>query len=165
MRPFAILICLFVLLGLAGRLAASSDETVNALLTRAKAPPGIVFEIVSGDRDALRWAIPAITRYSDRLRERFPGLSIAVVTHGDEQFALLDERSQHYREVHQGVRTLTEKKDIAVQVCGTYAGMKNFTPEEFPAYVDVAASGPATINDYRAIGYVHVRVTRPPVQQ
>jgi len=26
--------------------------------------------------------------------------------------------------------------------------------EEFPGFVDVAAAGPAQINDYRALGYI-----------
>jgi len=141
--------------------AASSDDKVKELLKEDKAPHGVVFEIVSGKAEALRWAIPAVTGYADQLRARFPDLSIAVVSHGDEQFALLEEREHAYRDVHNEVRNLKQDKGIEVQVCGTYAGMKNFTPEEFPSYVDVAASGPATINDYRALGYVHIVVTRP----
>jgi len=160
MRQVAILFWFVVLLCFAGRAAASSDDTVNTLLAQSKAPPGVVFEIVSGDRDALRWAIPTVTRYTNQLRQRFPDISIAVVTHGDEQFALLAERETTNRDVHREVRNLSSQKDIAVHVCGTYAAMKDHAPEEFPDYVDVAAAGPATINDYRAIGFVHVLVTR-----
>jgi len=161
-RPLSILLAFCGLLAVTDA-TASSDAAVKALLAQEKAPAGVVFEIVTGDSNGLRWAIPAVTRYADQLRARFPGLTIAVVTHGDEQFALLDEREHAYRQVHKEVRNLTEKKDVSVQVCGTYAGMKNFTPEEFATYIDVAASGPATINDYRAIGYTHVLVTRPEI--
>ena len=141
--------------------AASSDDKVRTLLKEPTAPPGVVFEIVSGKAETLRWAIPTVSHYADQLRARFPDLSIAVVSHGDEQFALLEERENAFKDVHNAVRTLKQDKGIEVQVCGTYAGMKNFTPEEFPAYVDVAASGPATINDYRALGFVHILVTQP----
>ena len=41
-----------------------------------------------------------------------------------------------------------------VHVCGTHAGWFDVLPEDFPDYVDVAAAGPAQVNDYRALDYV-----------
>jgi intracellular sulfur oxidation DsrE/DsrF family protein len=161
MKPTLFLALLCSLYALSGTASASSDAEVQALLKQSKPPAGVVFEIVSSSADALRWAIPTVSRYADQLRARFPELEIAVVTHGNEQFALLDARAQTYRKVHDEVRTLTQNKGVNVHVCGTLAGWKNIAPEEFPAYVEVAAAGPAMINDYRALGYTLIQVQRP----
>ena len=37
---------------------------------------------------SLEWAIPAVNQYVKKLRERFPDINLAVVTHGKEQFGL-----------------------------------------------------------------------------
>ena len=49
---------------------------------------GIVFEVVSMEEDTLEWAVPVVNDYSGRLRKRFPGIKLALVTHRMEQFAL-----------------------------------------------------------------------------
>jgi intracellular sulfur oxidation DsrE/DsrF family protein len=157
-RFIALFLSLFALTGMA---SASSDAQVQSLLKQPKPPSGVVFEIVSSSPEALRWAIPTVSRYADQLRARFPELEIAVVTHGNEQFALLEDRAPTYRKVHDEVRTLTQDKGVNVHVCGTYASWRNIAPEEFPAYVEVAAAGPAMINDYKALGYIHILVRRP----
>lgn len=137
---------------------AYANEQIDALLTQASPPEGVVFEIVSGDSDALKRAIPAVQRHSDALRKKFPDLSIAVVSHGSEQFALTRSNDKKFSRVHQGIQSLVKDSNITVHVCETYAGWKGLDAEAFPDYIDVAAAGPVQINDYRALGYVLIRI-------
>ena len=76
------------------------------------------------------------------------------MTHGREQFALTQKKQASNQAEHQIVKSLTQDEHIPVHVCGTYAGWRGLHPEDFPAYVDVAAAGPAQINDYKSLGYL-----------
>ena len=151
-----LLLSLFLFAGL-----ALGDAEVDRLLESEEAPVGVVFEIVEGEEDALRWALPEVARLSARLRARYPGLPIAVVTHGREQFGLLSNEAEGpLADIHdraQGLRS----EEIDLHVCGVHAGWDGYTPEDFPAYVDVSASGPAQIRDYRNIGFVLIRLEGP----
>lgn len=142
------------------RLLASAVE-FEEVLQQQEAPVGVVFEIVSGDREQLRWAIPVVQQHIQQLRERFPELPVAVVSHGKEQFALTSENQSKYDKVHRGIQSLVKDNNVPVHVCGTYAEWNNIADSEFPEYVDVAAAGPAQINDYRELGYLLVKVKRP----
>jgi hypothetical protein len=95
---------------------------------------------------------------SRRLRDRFPGLPIAVVTHGREQFGLLaSEAAGPLAGIHAQARDLVGL-DVDLHVCGVHAGWYGHGPEDFPSYVDVSASGPAQINAYEDLGYEVVRL-------
>lgn len=150
MRPPRILLVTFCLLTVG--LARAASDPVAGLLAAEHPPAGVVFEIVSGDGDALATTLPQVEAATQRLRARFPGLPVVVVSHGREQFALLGERATEQPEVHARVRSLVAA-DVPVQVCGTHAGWRGKRAEDFPDYVDVVAAGPASINDYRALGY------------
>ncbi len=136
---------------------ALAGDDIAYLLNTHEPPPGVVFEIVESDEDALDWAIPKVQSYVARLKARHPGLEMAVVTHGSEQFALQERHAGNHEEAHKGVQSLLGD-NVRVHVCGTYAGWYGVTAEDFPAYVDVAAAGPAQINDYEALGWDVVRV-------
>jgi len=153
--PVGVLLLLFATL-----LQAQVDSPISHLLNKAEPPEGVVFEIVTSDEDALEWAIPRTQQYIQELRARFPGLPIAVVTHGREMFSLQTRNQYGSQAVHTQVKSLVAQQDVVLHVCGTYAGWKGLTTEDFPAYVDVAAEGPAQINDYLAIGYVKILIKR-----
>ena len=138
---------------------ASSGDEVAQILAMRTPPFGVVFEIAQRDENALRWAIPEVKGYVERLRKRFPNIGIAVVTHGNEQFALLDERRAGNQAVHEGVESLV-KNDVPVHVCGTHASWRGKGPKDFPDYVDVAPAGPTEIRNYQAMGYQLVRVSK-----
>ena len=138
---------------------AADDAAVKEILQMPKAPDGVVFEIVSSNPDFLRVAIPKVKRHIATLRKRFPGLSIAVVTHGDEQFALTEKHRDEYKEVHKQIVSLRQDDDVPLHVCGAYASWKNVSPEEFPDYVDVSATGPAEIRQYQEFGYRKVVIS------
>lgn len=141
-------------------LLASGIELVE-VLQLPEAPSGVVFEIASGDKEQLRWAIPAVQQHIRRLRERFPELPIAVVTHGKEQFALTRDNQKKYDKVHKSIQSLVRDSDVPVHVCATYAERYNVAENEFPDYVDVAAAGPVQINDYRQLGYLLIKIKLP----
>jgi len=133
-----------------------AQESIQAVLALEEPPPGVIFEVVGSDRHALQWAVPQVRDYAERLRARFPDLHIAVVSHGQEQFALMSAKRDEFTALHNMVQQMTEGEDIQLHVCETYAGWNDVGAEEFPDYVDVAAAGPAQINDYRKLGYVHI---------
>jgi hypothetical protein len=84
-----------------------------------------------------------------------------MVTHGREQFGLLaSERDGALAGVHEEARVLAAA-EVDVEVCGAHAGWYGHVPEDFPDYIDVAASAPALINDYRALGFEVVRLRQP----
>jgi intracellular sulfur oxidation DsrE/DsrF family protein len=135
---------------------AGEQLTLDALMALETRPPGVVFEIVSGRQDRLITALPEVAEASRVLRARFPGLPVAVVTHGSEQFALTAANRAEYPAAHRLARIMTEDEDTPVHVCGTHAGWRGVTDEDFPDYVDVAPSGPAQIGLYRELGYLLV---------
>ena len=138
--------------------AEDPREQVEKILALKEAPDGIVFEIVTGEANSLEWALPETQKYIKELRARFPKLDIAIVTHGNEQFALQKSKGKKYEKVHSLTQQLVQKDHVPLHVCGTYAGWKGVSEEDFPDYVNVAAAGPATINDYIAIGYILIKL-------
>jgi len=130
-----------------------ANSELNRVLALEEAPDGVVFEIVEGDAGALNWAIPKTVEMIERLRERFPGLPVAVVSHGAEQFALKSEAAEDYRPVHDAVRSLSGEQEVEVHVCGAHASWYDVDESDFPDYVDVVPAGPVQIKQYRELGY------------
>ena len=141
--------------------AQARDVSLKEILALPSAPPGVVIEIVTSYNEGLSWALPQAQNAVAQLRARFKDVSVAIVTHGREQFALTQKQQTSHQAEHRMVQSLTQDKQVAVHVCGTYAGWRGLSQEDFPAYVDVAASGPAQINDYKALGYVLLVIRSP----
>jgi intracellular sulfur oxidation DsrE/DsrF family protein len=138
-----------------------ADPQVDRLIKSTEEPDGVVFEILEDDDDALGWALPKVAKLSRQLRERFPHIPIAVVTHGREQFALLaDEVDGLLAPIHDQARQLRDA-EIDLHVCGTHASWDGNTPEDFPAYIDVSPSGPAQIRDYQNLGFTVIMLQGP----
>ena len=133
----------------------ATAKTVNEILALSEAPSGVVFEILAPNPQQWQRIQPRLMDAIDSLRSAFPDLDIAVVSHGNEQFALTSENESKFPTLHQGVRDLGES-GVDVHVCETFASWSNITAEAFPDYVDVAPSGPAQINNYVAMGYLLV---------
>jgi intracellular sulfur oxidation DsrE/DsrF family protein len=140
---------------------AADHPLITQLLAQDKAPPGVVFEIVTGDPHALSWAVPQVADYAKRLRERFPKLEIAVVTHGQEMFALQKDKRATAPRVQAEIEQLVKEQHIPVHVCETYASWRGVGAEAFPDYVNVAPSGPSQIKSYMDLGYVLVKISAP----
>lgn len=127
--------------------------SVEDILKNQQPPPGVVFEIVSGQPNLLDELLPRIKKDITRLRKRFPELSIAIVTHGKEQFALTSKNRQNAKTAHSLVKELVNNNEVQVHVCETYAGWQGITADDFPDYIDVSPAGPAQINDYLELDY------------
>ena len=134
--------------------SAVAADDIEALLAAEEAPAGVVFEIVGGEADTLGKLLSGVRTDIERLRARYPALPVAVVSHGEEQFALTTDNLANDTELDAITREMVSGNDVDLHVCGTYAGWFGVDPGDFPEYVDVAAAGPAQINDYRALGYV-----------
>jgi intracellular sulfur oxidation DsrE/DsrF family protein len=154
----ALLLLLIQLASVSSSQASAENDKVQTLLNQAQAPTGVLFEIASADKNALQWALPRIQQYTKTLREKFPGLDIAVVTHGREQFALQQASTDEYRKVHESVKALATKQDIPVHICQTFAAWNGVEPEAFPEYVTVSATGPQQVNDYVDLGYTLIKI-------
>ncbi len=146
------LVLLLTLTLLAGPQVALANQDVEALLVRAEAPEGVVFEIVEADESALDVLLPRVRTAIERIRARFPQTEFAVVSHGREEFALQRKYQGEQAEVHQQVQALVAE-DVPVYVCETHAGWYGVGAEDFPDYVNVAPTGPGQVELYRELGY------------
>lgn len=140
------------------------DAQVDALLLHGHPPPGVVFEVESWDERSLYTLLPWIEKQATRLRERFPGLDMAVVSHGREQFTLMRSEASNHVPVHEAVWRL-RASDVNVHVCGEHASWRGVSPEEFIKDVDVASSGPAQINDYLRLDWALVVTDKMSIEQ
>jgi len=138
----------------------SSAAEIDKILGQSTPPFGVVFEIVENDRAFLNRAVLEVTKYIQQLRQKFPQLHIALVSHGKEQFALMTKQQQKQSTLHKKVRSLIQDEHVTLHVCGTHASWYGIAPEEFPDFVDVAAAGPAQINDYVKLGYTLIRIRK-----
>lgn len=132
---------------------------VQTILNSNVMPEGVVFEIVNRDKAYLDWALQEVADLSKQLHQKYPTLAIAVVSHGSEQFALMQSRLENNVSLHSLVRSLV-KDDVEIHVCGTYAERKGIDASEFSPLVDVSAEGPAQINDYIKLGYIKIRIVK-----
>lgn len=137
-----------------------AKSPIDPVLEAKEEPAGVVFEIATGKNDGLNWALPQVKAYIEQIRQRFPTMHVAVVTHGTEQFALQKSKQKSAAQVHSLTQQLV-KDGVALHVCGTHAEYKGLTEEDFPEYVNVAAAGPAQINDYKAVGYILIKIKKP----
>ncbi len=137
--------------------SARANPDVDRVVMALQPPPGVVFEVVTGDDRGLLVLFPEIETQIRRLQQRFPQLDIAIVSHGSEQFGLLANKMSAFAGLHERVVSLKEES-VPVHVCGTHASWRGNTQEDFPAYIDVVASAPAQINAYRELGYLVIEI-------
>lgn len=158
-RGSALLLAIFTWFAMSS--AALAGNEITHLLQGEEPPSGVVFEIAEADEDALSWALPRVRSHIQQLRNRFPGLDIAVVTHGKEEFLLQSKYRKDNPEVHQAAQDILTGQDVQVHVCGAHAGWYGINEDDFPDYVDVVPAGPIQIDQYRELGYEVIRVEEP----
>lgn len=137
--------------------AHADEDEIAAILAMEKAPEGVVFEVVSGDETYIETALHDFKGYQRQLREKFPDIELAIVTHGSEQFALTSTKRDSYPEVHEQVQSIVAD-NVPVHICETHAGWRGITAEDFPDYVNVSAQGPVQIRQYQELGYLLVEL-------
>lgn len=129
-------------------------EQINAIINTHEAPPGVVFVVYEYDESALTWIMPRLVYYVTLIHQRFPGLSIAVVSHGEEMLSLTKEGTEIYPEVHFDLETLVMELDVVFHVCGSFAALNDMAESDFPDVIDVVPFGPAQVSDYKSLDYV-----------
>ncbi len=133
-------------------------QEIERILAADKAPAGVLFNVLEYDEDALEWLAPRIEHYISLLRKGYPELSIVIVSHGDEIFALREQEIWLYREVHQRIQRLVEELDVTFHVCGAYARANGIDESEFPQYIDVVPLATTQIKDYRELDFKVVTI-------
>lgn len=128
------------------------QQDVANLLSKQKAPDGVVFELIGNEDNYLANALNKVKNYKEQLQRKFPNLDIAVVSHGSEQFNLTRNNQSKEKEAHTQVQLLVDA-DVPVHVCETHASWRDVTPEDYPDYIIVSPTGPAQIRHYQELGY------------
>lgn len=146
---------LFWLLSGVSAMSVASEKEVEKILQMEAAPEGVVFEVVAGSESYLKNALDDFEVYQEQLKAKFPEIGLAIVSHGSEQFALTTANQEKHADAHSLVKRILTT-DVPVVVCGGHAKWRGLSDEDFPDYVEVAASGPAKIRDYQALGYLLV---------
>ncbi len=129
-------------------------EQINAIINAHEAPPGVVFVIYEYDESALTWIMPRLVYYVTLLQQRFPDLTVAVVSHGDEMLSLTKENADIYPEVHFDLEVLVSELEVLFHVCGSFAALNDVEESDFPDSIDVVPFAPAQVEDYKSLDYV-----------
>ncbi len=156
-----LVLLLLTVMALPGVRAAGLDTPdMHRLFAREEAPPGVVVELIEWQDNSWQWATPLLIELRERLRQRWPDTDLAIVSHGGEQFQLTrEQRGQQPRALAQLQGLVEDGVDLFV--CGTHSSWRDVPQEAYLDFVQVAPSGPARINDYVDLGYVHIRLDRP----
>ena len=109
----------------------ASAGSLDDILALETAPQGVVIETLEADEYDLIDLLPKIKSAAEKLRARFPGLAIALVSHGREQFALTKQNREKHKVSHKGIQQLVAD-NVEVHVCGTHAGWYDIDPEDYP---------------------------------
>ncbi|MBT3744358.1 MAG: hypothetical protein HOG86_02405, partial [Candidatus Thioglobus sp.] len=108
-----------ILLLLSSTLMANySNPYVNQLLESDNEPEGVVFELIESDKKTWKWAAPMIKDLKIQLKEKYPNIEIAVVSHGREQFQLLKSRVKSQQKAIAILEGLVQQENIDLHVCG-----------------------------------------------
>ena len=162
MRLLRSMVPVLFIFSLAGQLHADtySHPEIERLLKANEPPAGVVIEVISADPNTWDWATPMIGQFREQLDQRFPGIDVAVVSHGSEQFLLTQNKLASMPDVFNGITGLAEQ-GVDFHVCGTHSEWRGVDESEYVELINVSASGPAQINDYRNLGYQLVILRNP----
>ena len=154
---------LLLLLAFATSMAFAGDyrnDDVDGLIEANQRPDGVVFELIEFDDNVWSWAAPMLQSLSQQLDTKYPGLDIALVSHGAEIFDLSRKAGNHNNAEIRQLSSLADE-GLEVHICGTYASYKHLGDNDFLPFVDVAPSAPAQLNDYINLGFVPVLLQKP----
>ena len=131
---------------------------INKIMAMSESPDGVVFELIgSEDSKYLPNALSKVESYKNQLKTKFPGIDIAVVSHGAEQFELTTNNAKKESKSHNLVKRINAD-DVPVHICETHASWRDVAAEDFPEYITVSAQGPIQIKQYQELGYILVVV-------
>jgi intracellular sulfur oxidation DsrE/DsrF family protein len=142
-------------------MANYTHPSVNRLMQNNVEPVGVVFELVESDKSSWEWAAPMIQDLRMQLKEKYPEIEIAIVSHGREQFQLIKKRAESQKQAISILEDLVRKDNVNLHVCGTHSSWFDINPNSYLDIVDVTVSGPAKINDYINLGYQPIKLYKP----
>lgn len=165
MSPFSperlrLLACSLFFLAFTANASQYKNFEVERIIQSGEEPDGVVFELMSWKQNTWQWASPMISQFSKDLREKYPELDIAVVSHGNEQFDLVKRPENDNLPGIAQLKSISED-NVDVHVCGTFSGWRDVPAEAYLDFIDVAPSGPAQVNNYIKLGYKHVTLREP----
>ncbi len=133
---------------------------VEALLAADTEPDGVVFEIITWEDNSWDWAAPLLSALTQQLRDKYPNLDIALVSHGNELFDLALDQNNRSEPAMQVLQSLSDDH-VDIHVCGEFARYKRLGTNDFLPFVDVSPSGQAQINDYVNLGFTRILLVAP----
>lgn len=135
-----------------------NNQQINRIIEANEEPAGVVFELLAWDENTWEWAAPMLTDFRKQLLAKYPGLDIAIVSHGGEQFQLTKTNAAKQAEA---IATLSELSTagVDVHVCGVHSSWEGIAVDDYLDFVDVSPSGPAQINDYLKLGYKKILIS------
>ena len=152
---------IFLLLLSSPIMANYTHPAVDRLLQSDNTPEGVVFELIENDKKTWEWAAPMVKELRDQLKEKYPNIEIAIVSHGREQFQLLKKRAKKQPQAIATLQDLVHTKNVNLHVCGAHSSWFGIDPSAYINFVDVTDSGPAMINNYIDLGYQPIQLYKP----
>ncbi|MFT5221548.1 MAG: intracellular sulfur oxidation DsrE/DsrF family protein [Planctomycetota bacterium] len=133
------------------------DAKVEQLIAQEQEPDGVVFELMTWEDNSWNWAVPLLGQFIRQLQQRFPGLDVALVSHGAEMFDLslrADKKDDPAIKQLEGLYS----NGLEVHVSADYAKYKRLDANSFLDFVDVPDSSDAQLENYQQLGFVLIRL-------
>lgn len=138
-----------------------SHAVVDKIINSNTEPEGVVFELSEYDENAWDWASEMIESLSKQLKNKYPNIDIAIVSHGNEQFQLTRNNKEQNQHTISTLTNLVNSSNIDLHVCAVNSSWSNIPTDAYINIVDVAESGPAKVNDYINLGYRRIKLQKP----
>ncbi len=135
--------------------------TVNKIISLNSEPEGVVFELSEYDNNAWDWASEMINSLSKQLKDKYPNIDIAIVSHGNEQFQLTQTNQGQNQHTISLLTNLVNNSNVDLHVCAVNSSWNNVPNDAYLDIVDVSESGPAKVNDYINLGYRLIKLQKP----
>ena len=133
---------------------------VEALIVANSEPDGVVFEIITWEDNSWDWAAPMLQTATWQLREKYPGIEVALISHGNELFDFALKNNRPPKPAMQILQSLSDEQ-VDFYVSGDYAKYKRLGIKDFLPFVDVSPSGTAQLQDYINLGFSHIVLEQP----
>ena len=133
------------------------QDEINHILSGSM-PEGVLFLVMEHDEEALLWVLPRVIHYTGQLREKWSELSVVLLSHGDEMFALMSESGTLYPEIVEMAEKLVTQHKVLFNVCGAFASQEGVSGSEFQNFVDVVPFAPAEIENYRNLEFKVINI-------
>ena len=140
--------------------AEFTNPNLEQLLASGQQPEGVVFEIMAWQDHSWNWAAPMLQEYVERLRENYPGIDLALISHGAELFDLSRRAGlQNSPAIRRLARLGADGVEIYVD--GEYARWKRLEQRDFLEFVEVVDSASAQLAAFIELGYEPIKLEPP----